>query len=160
MSLMQRRMMMAMGMEEDEVKEWKMIADYTVEEAAASLMFDTDADGKPFEIDELIIIADVKSFINGKYLRISANAINKGIAYAFLAGDFMFKAHIASVCGQLMHISGIRGSNVYNIATAFETYGAARGVDIGGKIKTIYISLSTGESGGITEGSRYTIYGR
>ena len=148
------------GMEDDEMKEWKLIADYTVEEATESLTFDTDADGKPFEIDELIIIADVKSFINGKYLRISANAINKSIGYGFPAGDFVFKAHIASVCGKLMHISGIRGSNVYNMPTAFETYGKVRGEDIGGKIKTIYISLTTGESGGITEGSRYTIYGR
>lgn len=157
---MRRRFMALSGMEDEEVKEWKLIADYTVEEAAASLMFDTDADGNPFEIDELIIIADVKSFISGKYLRISANALNKGIGYMFPNGDFMFKAHIASVCGLIMHISGIRGSNTYNMSTVFETYGSTRGVDIGGKIKRIYISLTTFENGGITVGSRYTIYGR
>lgn len=128
MSLIQRRMMMAMGMEDDEMKEWKLIADYTVEEAAASLMFDTDADGNPFEIDELIIIADVKSFISGKYLRISPNEPNKGINYMFPNGDFVFKAHIASVCGLIMHISGIRGSNAYSMLNAIETYGSTRGL--------------------------------
>ena len=39
--------MMAMGVEDEEMKEWKMIADYTVEETTASLTFDTDADGEP-----------------------------------------------------------------------------------------------------------------
>ena len=148
------------GMEEDEVREWKLIADYTVEEAVARLSFDKDIDGNPFEVDELMIIADVKSFISGKYLMVSGNGINKGIGYSFPAGDFVFKIHIASICGTLIHISGIRGANVYNMSSVIETYGSVRGTGIGGKIKTIHISLATGEPEGIKEGSRYTIYGR
>lgn len=48
--------MMAMEMEEDEVKEWEEIIDFTLEEDSAEVKITTDKNGNSFSLSEAIVI--------------------------------------------------------------------------------------------------------
>ena len=50
-----RRMMLMNGQEENEVKEWETIIDYTTTEDTAEFFCDTDVDGKPFKLKECMV---------------------------------------------------------------------------------------------------------
>ncbi len=50
-----RRMMMMQTQEEEKVKEWETIIDYTTAEDTMEFFCDTDVDGKPFKLKECMV---------------------------------------------------------------------------------------------------------
>lgn len=76
---MRRRLLNMIGMEDEEVKEWRQIADITLESEQNIVIIETDMNGANFELEEImlhIVIESNESTVASSYTRLGINKNN------------------------------------------------------------------------------------
>lgn len=158
MSLLRRRIMMRI--EEEPVKEWKLLCEKTLEEDIASFSVAKDANGDDFAVKELIVIVMANAASKSQYLRIAANNKTGSIAYGKIVetSKKAAKLHAMIVAGKFMDVGSLFGNNEYSLS-GMSSYGSIEGSNVGDEIREITFTTNTGEPL-LTSGSKYIVYGR
>ena len=149
-----------MAGQEEEVKEWKLLCEKTLEEDTISFSIETDTDGAAFAVEELIIIARLNAASKTQYLRITAgDGLQCKLTYSVIAtANKIAKIHIMLVDGKMMDVGSLAGNNEY-VLSGTSSYGGVEGSYLGEKIEKITVGTNT-EEPLLTSGSKYIIYGR
>ena len=161
--LLQRRMNILNGNreEEDNMKEWKLLYNETLEDDVVSITIDKDVNGNDFEVDELfVLVKTVATDSDIHYFRIKPND-TVGVAYYGVVSsrNRCAKMHTMLVDGKFMDVGSLAGNNEYSL-TAMSSYGSMTGIDLEEKIKKITLSTNSTTETVLKSGSEYTVYGR
>ena len=160
--LLQRRMNILNGNreEEDNMKEWKLLYNKTLEDDVVNITIDKDVNGNDFEVEELFVLVKTEATDKSYYFRIKPND-TAGLAYYGIIADRYrcAKMHTMLVDGKFMDVGSLAGNNEYSL-TAVSSYGSMTGIDLEEKIKKIALSTNSPTETVLKSGSECTVYGR
>ena len=140
---------------------WKLLYSGTLEEDLQKISIETDVDGNPFNIEEIIIVASVIASEIGTNMNIKVNDIDSIQFSGVITNTNKFvKIHAMLVAEKFMDIGSFVGNSLYSL-TNLSTYGANgfKGANTGSKINKIVIGKNA-DNAVLKSGSEYTVYGR
>lgn len=168
--LMRRRLMMAMGMEEDEVKEWKLLKDYTVPEGEMVSTIGTPTEEEMEGISELFIVAQTLA-INKDGSAVTTTSSARPIApfynsdlygYGRLSGDIVNCIGSSTSSRTLYVLVNLIGERIFgyadNAGYSVDSLTGIKSIGVFGKMPQINIGNAKNYS--YTSGTNIKVYGR